>query len=310
MGSLVEGNLLRGRYEIIKIQYEDIGNTIYMAKDRMSLNSLTYIREIDLKVKTGKSLTLAGINNMVSILSLISYKGIPKFIDFFSGVDTYYIIEEFIEGRFLEEVLAARSEPFNFSDVYKWMLTLCDTLHYLHGLEKPVIVRGINPSTLKITVRNEIKLIDFSMARFYDEKKDIDTLFVWNPGYTSPEQYGNQKSDIRSDIYGFGATFYRILTKQDIGLLNFNFPSAGKYNTSLTKEQSAFLARCLEKDPQNRFQSALAMKNALRDLDPFKEDLSQPKVIPLSTPPKKKGLAGFIGSIFGKKDGGFSSYKK
>ena len=308
MGSLVEGNLLRGRYEVVRIQYEDIGNTIYIAKDRMSLNTLTYIREIDLKVKTGKSLTLTGINNMVSILSLISYKGIPKFIDFFSGVDTYYIIEEFIEGSFLEEVFNAKNEAFNFSETYNWMLTLCETIHYLHGLEKPVIVRGINPSTLKITIRNEIKLVDFSMARFYDEKKDIDTLFVWNPGYTSPEQYGNQKSDVRSDIYGFGATFYRLLTKQDIGIFNFNFPPASNFNPSITKEQSNFLARCLEKDPQNRFQSAFAVKNALRELDPFKnKNAEQQNFAPLTQSPKK-GFAGFIGSIFGKKDSE-TSYK-
>ena len=301
MGSLVEGNLLKGRYEIIKSQYEDVGNTTYLAKDRLSSNKLTCIKEIDLKVKTGKSMTLAGINNMVSIISSLVHKGIPKFIDFFSGVDSCYIIEEHIEGSYLSEIIALRGTNFTFEECSNWMVGLCETLRYLHTLEKPVIVRGINPSTLKITLGNNIKLVDFSMARYYTEDKGMDTLFVWNPGYTSPEQYSSQRSDTRSDIYGFGATFYRIFTMQDIGIMNFEFPPVSKFNNSFTKEQDAFIAKCLEKDPQNRFQSALAMKNALLNLEPFRGKSPQEVAAKSVEPPKKKGLSGVFSSIFKKK---------
>ena len=300
MGSLVEGNFLKGRYEIYKILSEDMGQTIYFAKDRLNKNASIHIRELDIKTKSGKVFTLEAVENLVSIISKLSHNNIPKFIEFFSTADNYYIVEEYIEGNYIEELLQAREKPFTFKEAYYWMVDLLDVLHYLHGLPRPVIVRGINPVALKVTVTGDIKLVDFSMARFYSESKELDTLFVWNPGYTSPEQYGTQKSEIASDIYSFGATFYHIFTMQEVGSMNFSFPPVSQFNDTFTPEQDAFIAKCIAKDLNVRYRSAFAAKQALMSLSPFLPEKQADEDLFLYNK-KSKGLLGFVKSIFGRK---------
>ncbi len=296
MGALSEGNVLKGRYEIIKIINDDMGQTLYLAKDKLKNNSSVFMRELDLKNRSGKVFTPEAISNLVDILSILSYRTIPKFVQVFAIGETYYIVEEFIEGSYLEELLQNRDTPFTFEEAYLWLIDMADTLHYLHGLEKSVIVRGISPATLKVTSNADIKLVDFSMARFYTENKDLDTLFVWNPGYTSPEQYGSQKSDVRSDIYSYGATFYRLFTMQEVGLMNFNFPPVSTFNASFTPAQDEFMRKCLSKDINERFQSAYALKKELMALSPFKSEGAKDE-----NTGKEKGIVGIFKSIFKKK---------
>lgn len=290
MSGLTQGNVLQGRYEISKIVSDLIGQTIYCGKDKLKNNRPVYIRELELKNRTGVVMTPEAINNMVHILSSISFRTIPQFVECIMKSDSCFIVEELIEGSTLEEQLSIRQKPFDFKEVYNWMVELSDTLYYLHGLNQPIIVRAIVPSAIKITPMGDLKLVDFSFARFYKENADLDTLFIWNPGYTSPEQYGSQKSDVRSDVYGFGALFYKLFTLQDIGNMRFEFPPVSKFNPSFTPSQDEFIAKCLDKDPEKRFQSSFAIKQALMNMLPKREEPVPPEPIE-PQPQKKKGFS-------------------
>lgn len=253
---LKEGKILKGRYEIIKKLEETSEGALYIAKDKHGVVDLIKIREIKTRLKgTGKNTRLELAKKESQILSELSHAGIPKFIDFFSGADSYYLLTEYIEGDNLEDLLKNRPNPYSFDEIANWSLQLCVIINYLHSQEKPVIVRSIQPSNLLITYQGDIKLINFGVARHFDEVKTIDTVFVWNPGYTSPEQYGKQKSDNRSDIYSFGATLYNLLTKKDVGSLNFNFPPISECNPNVPPEIEAVIMKCLAINPDERYQS-------------------------------------------------------
>jgi len=299
VGELKEGKVLKGRYEVIKTVEETPDAIMYIAKDRQAPQSLISVKEIKPKIKGGgKNTRLELAQKESQILSGLNHPGIPKCIDFFPGVDAHFMLTEYTEGDTLEALLAARGgTPFGTDDVYPWMFQLCDILTYLHSQEKPVIVRGIQPSSLLLTFKGELKLINFGMARQFDEVKSIDTIFVWNPGFTSPEQYGKQKSDNRSDIYSFGATFYNLLTCQDVGALNFNFPPITQFNSNASAGLEKILMKCLAINPDDRYQVIFEVKSELITLQ--KGDRSEPAQA--AGPKQKKAEP----SSAGRKEGGF-----
>jgi serine/threonine-protein kinase len=265
VGELKEGKVLKGRYEVIKTLDETPDAIMYIARDKQAPQVLISVKEIKPKIKGGgKNTRLELAQKESQILSSLNHPGIPKCIDFFPGVDAHFMLMEYAEGDTVDALLAARGgTPFGADDVLPWMFQLCDILSYLHSQEKPVIVRGIQPSSLLVTFKGELKLINFGMARQFDEVKSIDTVFVWNPGFTSPEQYGKQKSDNRSDIYSFGATFYNLLTCQDVGALNFNFPPVSQFNSNASPGLEKILMKCLAINPDDRYQVIYEVKSEL-----------------------------------------------
>jgi serine/threonine protein kinase, bacterial len=303
---LKEGKLLKGRYEIVKKLEETAEGAVYIARDKQGSSDLIKIREIKTKIKgTGKNTKLELAKKEAQILAGLNHSGIPKYLDFFPGVDSHYLLTEYLEGDFAEDLLGKKQEPFSFNEIAQWSIQLCEILNYLHSQEKPVIVRCIQPSSLLVTYQGDVKLMNFGMARHFDEIKTIDTVFVWNPGYTSPEQYGKQKSDNRSDIYSFGATMYNLLTKKDVGSLNFNFPPIRESNPDVPPEIEAIIMKCLAINPDERYQTISEVQQEISNFMKRGEkgaprEKQRDRVV--AAKPEGQGFFGKIMSVFKKKE--------
>ncbi|MCQ2736264.1 MAG: protein kinase [bacterium] len=305
MGTLTEGNTFKDRYKIIEVLQDQGDLAIYKAKDIASHNSLVYIREIDFETKGYKSFTEESVGQLVEMLSTVSHPALPKFLEYSRGISSGYIVEEYITGQTLSECLEAHAGLYTFDEAYGWMIELCDLIQYLHSLEKQIILRGITPNVIKITPSGALKVISLDKARYFSTGKETpDTVFVWNPGYTSPEQYGTQKSDVRADVYGFGAVFYYLFTKQNLGSFHFNFPPVSQFNPSFTKEQDDIFAKCLDKDVFSRYQSIFAVKNEIIKNGPMSKS-KEPEVTSFfgdeaeefEKPETKEKIKGFMDGI-------------
>lgn len=291
-----EGKLLKGRFEIVKTVEDTAEHILYLAKDKQTSGKFFRVREIKTKMKgTGKNTRLEMAQKEAQILSSLDHPGIPRYIDFFPGVDCHYLITEYIEGDYLDALLKSKSSPFPYEEVAPWAQQLCEILKYLHTREKPIIVRAVQPSNLLLTFKGEIKLTNFGMARQFDEVKSIDTVFVWNPGFTSPEQYGKQKSDNRSDIYSLGATLYNLLTNQDVGAMNFNFPPVSQFNSTVPPQIEQAIMKCLAVNPDDRFQAIYEVHSAMLST------VSEPQKTPVKSASPKDGGSrggGFFAKLF------------
>ena len=143
-------------------------------------------------------------------LRALSIQGIPQIIECCPVDDQLILIEEYVSGTSLEELLAYKKVTCH--DVLHYICDICTVLEHLHSLEPPIIHRDIKPSNIIITGYNRAVLLDFNAAKFYSEHMAEDTVLLGTKGYAAPEQYGFGSSDTRTDIYALGVLMNVMLT--------------------------------------------------------------------------------------------------
>ena len=113
-------------------------------------------------------------------------------------------------GQDLEQVLTQHG-PLPERQVLSWIHDVLTALEYLH--ERNMIHRDIKPANIRITPAGQVFLVDFGLAKVHAPLKPTTTgARGVTPGYAPPEQYGQGRTDARSDLYSVGATLYALLT--------------------------------------------------------------------------------------------------
>jgi hypothetical protein len=199
------------------------------------------------------------------LLRALDQVNIPRIADFFEQNGRACLVMEFVWGESLEKRLNATNAPLLETDVLKWAIQLCDALTYLHTRQPPIIFRDMKPSNVMVTNSGLVKLIDFGIARTYKVGKKRDTVAMGSENYAAPEQWGEGQTDARSDIYALGATMYHLLANMaptPAFLPSEPLPLAN-YNGALSKQTIAIVEKAMDRDREDRFQSALDMRRAL-----------------------------------------------
>jgi eukaryotic-like serine/threonine-protein kinase len=199
-----------------------------------------------------------------NILATLTHPGIPRIYDYFTHNERSYLILEFIDGKDLEALLEESKGFFPESQVISWALELCDVLHYLHT-HKPeqIIFRDMKPSNIMINQHNHVVLIDFGIAKPF-ELGPKGTM-IGTEGYSPPEQYRGEATHL-ADIYALGATMHHLLTRRDPRLeapFSFSERPIRELNPDVSPELEAIINTAIHYNPENRFPSALEMKEAL-----------------------------------------------
>lgn len=114
-----------------------------------------------------------------------------------------FVIEEFIDGKNLDEYIA--NQAFSADKLFNIFNQLCNATHFLHAnYSTEIIHRDIKPSNILVAESGQVKLIDFGIARNFEENANNDTHKFGTVGYASPEQFGFSQTDVRSDVYSLG----------------------------------------------------------------------------------------------------------
>lgn len=162
--------------------------------------------------------------------------------------EEWIIIEEYVEGVTLEDYMMEVPLPEEIA--VKFAFQICEALKCLHKNSPMIIYRDLKAENVMITPEESVKLIDFDIARGYQEKKSKDTELLGTAAYAAPEQFGYRQTDNRTDIYAFGVLFNYMLT----GKFPTEYVTEGKYNEMVRK--------CIEIEPQKRYQK---VENILDD---------------------------------------------
>ena len=215
-----------------------------------------------------------------NLLVRLNHPNLPQVSDFFEEGTKAYLVMEFIEGKTLEQTLDDAGKPLDETLVMDRTLQLCSVLQYLHSRKPPIIFRDMKPSNVMVTVDNQLKLIDFGIARIFKTSATKDTTLLGSQGYAPLEQYGRSQSDPRSDIYALGATLYHLLT----GIVPADAPSRRvnpqvfltprQLNKHISQASEEIVLMAMEQDPDERFQSAEAMRKAILQEQEAKESFA------------------------------------
>ena len=204
--------------------------------------------------------------------------GIPRIIDSWEEDGRLIIIEEFISGVTLRDMIESTSSPAADTDlrevltverIGRYMSDLCEILERLHEHNPPLIHRDIKPSNIIITSCGNVMLLDFNAARFYSGEpgRESDTRLLGTKGYAAPEQYGFGESSPQTDLYSIGRVLQEcvdVLPKTDIDSGNHigRQKSASEKITDPHTFDSV-IQKCTQMTPSKRYSSAAALKNAL-----------------------------------------------
>ena len=180
-----------------------------------------------------------------------------------------FLVMEFVSGKNLEQILAHSTIPFSSAAV--WAADIASALDCAH---RAGIIHGdVKPSNIRVTENDQVKLVDFGVARFASQVSGSDRI-LGTPAYLSPEQIEGRKQDGRSDLFSLGVVLYEMIT----GVRPFAGDSLGdvcaqiltakpipptKSNPSLPAAFDRIIARCLAKDPDQRYQSGNDLARAL-----------------------------------------------
>jgi len=244
--------------------------------------------------------------NILAVHQLGTYAGAP------------YLVSELLEGETLrEQIRRGRIAPRRAID---------HGVQIAHGLaaahEKGIVHRDLKPENLFLTKDGRVKILDFGLAKLTQAQPRSEPsaptiggetepgLIMGTVGYMSPEQVRGQAADFRADIFALGAILYEMLTGKRAfqkptcpeimnAILNEDPPPMPSAAPRLSHSLQRIVHRCLEKNPEQRFQSASDLAFALEALSDSGSSLSSgrnPTETAIGTSVRRKWILAIAGA--------------
>jgi serine/threonine protein kinase len=183
-----------------------------------------------------------------------------------------YIVMEYVDGRTLSELVPIKK----LQDAISYGLQICEALEEAHA--KGVIHRDIKTGNIMVNAKNQVKVMDFGLAKLKGSLKITKTSStIGTLAYMAPEQIEGEEVDARSDIFSFGIVLYEMLTGHlpfrgeheaaiMYSIVNEVPEPLQHYLPDAPSELMHIIDRALEKDREDRYQSIHEMLIDLRRL--------------------------------------------
>ncbi len=265
-------------YEIISLLGKGGMGEVYRARDT-KLDRTVALKILPADVATDAERMRRFVSE-AKAASALNHPHVATIYEISEAETVCFIAMEYVEGQ----TLAAKinGQPLAINEVVEIGGQIADALDEAHS--KGITHRDIKPANVMLTPRGQVKVLDFGLAKIARPESidsDISTLaktqsgvVMGTPQYMSPEQVRGQVADHRSDIFALGLILYEMLS----GKPTFSGDSAAEVMSAILKNDPEPLSkitgqispalekivrRCLEKTPEQRFQSASDLRFAL-----------------------------------------------
>ena len=257
------------KYRILSLLGRGGTSKVYLA-EHIKLNSYRAIKCIS------KNHPLYDVQHKEAILlKNLKHSCIPIVYDIEEDEDCSYIVEQYLEGSTLKQHISSNGTLCEES-IVNFGLQLCDLIHYLHSIERPVLYVDLKPENIILSDQT-LKLIDFGSAIYRDELPE-GKKYLGTKGYAAPELYGCAIVDERCDIYGIGMLLYYMATGYSYhnGTMEVNNIDAMEGYSGKLKN---IINHCLKYNPAQRYASVEVLNKHLSAIlyrKPYLMELSQP----------------------------------
>ena len=201
----------------------------------------------------------------------LSHTNIVQVFDAGKDERGYFIVMEKIEGETFDKII--RSRRISVQGVVNIGRQICAALAHAHS--RHIVHRDLKPSNLFWTNDKMVKLMDFGLARAYDEEVGkVQTRTAGTPYYMAPEQIRGDAISPQTDVYALGCVLYELLCNRPPfteGELSYHHvhttpEDPRNYREEVSEELAAIVLKCLNKAPEDRYESADAVSQALAKL--------------------------------------------
>ena len=278
-----------GPYEIVALVGKGGMGEVYRAKDpRLG-------REVAIKVLLSSAAEdperLARFESEARAASALNHPNILTVHDVGSENGRPYLVTELLEGESLRELLDRG--PLKTKRALEIATQVARGLAAAH--EKGLVHRDLKPGNLFVTGDGAVKILDFGLAKLREPlggagseastvaAETAEGVLLGTFGYMAPEQLKGEPADARADIFAFGCVFYEMLSGKQVfqrgsavetmsATLQEDPPELAESGVAIDPQVERFLRHCLEKKPEDRFQST---RDLVFDLDTARESSVQ-----------------------------------
>jgi Protein kinase domain len=214
-----------------------------------------------------------GVLRSAAILKrLVHHPNVVQLFEVVKDSGRFVLIQEYVQGPTLQELLKEKISSLDKENIF---LQLLSVVAYAH--KQKILHRDIKPENIMVTKGGRIKLLDFGIARDLTWQ-GADNSTAGTVNYMPPEQFAG-KSCIASDVWAIGVILYIFATNvvpyfqlnndypQDLETC-MDSPMPRTINPQLDAELERIIMRCLEKDLDKRYASAIELENDVRDTFP------------------------------------------
>ena len=267
-----------GAYEIVSPLGAGGMGEVYRARDaRLGRDVAVKVLPADVATDPDRR---ARFEREARAVAALSHPNILSIFEFAIENGTAYAVTELLEGSTLREVLAASAPSGARSGALPVRKAVDIATQISRGLaaahDKGIVHRDLKPENVFVSPDGHVKILDFGLAKTFVDARgsDVDTTMGTDPGmvvgtvgYMAPEQIRGQAVDGRTDLFALGAVLYEMLA----GRRAFARDTAAETMAAILKEDPAELSasradlpggldavvrHCLERHPNDRFQSA------------------------------------------------------
>jgi serine/threonine protein kinase len=199
--------------------------------------------------------------------------------------NAYFLVMEYVDGCNLKALLERQKQKGKRIDIghsVYLMAECCKALQYAHSLEHPetneplgIVHRDISPPNILMSKNGEVKLVDFGLAKANSQIESTDPGVVKGKfSYLSPEAASGLEVDHRADVFAVGIILWELFTGRRLFYGDTDYqtvelvrqarvPSIAALNAEIDAELEQVVRKSLARDPNDRYQSAADLGDAL-----------------------------------------------
>ena len=298
---LTSGSRLGG-YEIVAPLGAGGMGEVYRARD------LRLGREVAIKVLPETVAShpdrLARFEREAKTVAALNHPNIVILYSIEQAESTRFLTMELVEGQSLDQLVTPGGLPL--ARVLELAVPLADALMAAH--QRGVVHRDLKPENVMVTQEGRLKVLDFGLAKVVgamepawagtlpptvDARISITGQLIGTVPYMAPEQLRGESADARSDLFAFGVMLYELVTgRRPFGgatlaevtsaTLRDVPPPITRLRGDVPADLGRIVGRCLEKEPADRYQSALEVMNELRAMQRALERAGRIPALPVA----------------------------